>query len=163
MLRCYRSFCNLQHALDATLLPFLKKCGSFDHVAHMSNRKRTMLLTDGATCYPKMSKELNLIYAWKCSAQSGRVHTHSVSWTWEGYLSHRYHWCCMVSIKRLHSQQFVFSQPRFVAVLQKLAMEVHKPSCELAEKTLETLKRIFWEKAARRQALWADENELALG
>ena len=73
-------------------------------------------------------------YAWNCSAQSGRVHTHSVSWTWEGYLSHRYHWCCMVSIKRLNSQQLVFSQPRFVAVLQKLAMEVHKPSCQLAEK-----------------------------
>ena len=32
-------------------------------------------------------------------------------------------------------------------------IEVHRPSCQLAEKTLETLKRIFWEKAARRQAL----------
>ena len=40
----------------------IKKCGSFAHVAHMSNRKRTMLLTDGATCYPKMSKELNLLH-----------------------------------------------------------------------------------------------------
>ena len=52
----------------------------------------------------------------------------------ENYLSHRYDWCCMVRIERLHSQQFVFSQPRFVAVLQKLAMEAHKPSCQLAEK-----------------------------
>ena len=38
---CYRFSCNLQHALDATLLPLFLP-----------------LATDGATCYPKMSEEL---------------------------------------------------------------------------------------------------------
>ena len=122
--------------------------------AHVKSKTNNAIIGRWCNLLPQ-NVERAKPYAWKCSLP-GRVHPHSVLWTWGGYLLHRYHWCCMVSIKskRLHSAQFVFSQPRFVAVLQKLAMEVHKPSSQLAEeKTLETLNRISWEKAARRQAL----------
>ena len=42
----------------------VKKYGSFEHLKLMANRKRTMLLTDGATCYPKMARETKTLDEW---------------------------------------------------------------------------------------------------
>ena len=42
----------------------VKKCCSFEHLKLMANRKRTMLLTDGATCYPKMARETKTLDEW---------------------------------------------------------------------------------------------------
>ena len=70
----------------------------------------------------------------------------------------------MVSIIRLRSQQFVFPQPRFIAFRQKLAMEAHKLSCQLAEKKnlgdLET--HLLRKSCTTASVTLADENELAL-
>ena len=41
-----------------------KKFGSFEHLKPMANRERTMLLTDGATCYPKMARETKVLHEW---------------------------------------------------------------------------------------------------
>ena len=42
----------------------VKKCGSFEHLKLMANRKRTMLLTDGAKCYPKVARETKTLHEW---------------------------------------------------------------------------------------------------
>ena len=131
MLRCYRSSCNFQHALDATLLPsfvcfsnthLMLRCYRFPcHFYHALDSTDTL----DATLLPFF---LQLpTRSWFDAATVLRT--------------------------KIHTQQFILSQAQFVAVLQKLAMEVHKPSCQLAEKTLKTLKRIFCEKAAGWQAL----------
>ena len=39
----------------------------------------------------------------------------------------------MVCIKKLHSQHFVLTKPRFTALCEVLAMEVCKPQCQLTE------------------------------
>ena len=65
-----------------------------------------------------------------------------VEWAWSGN-----NWCCMVCIKKLHSQHFVLTKPRFTALCKVLAMEVCKPQCHnLQKNTIEALKRIFWRK-----------------
>ena len=40
----------------------IKKCGSFEHLRSTANNKRTLLLTDGAKCYPKMAWETNTLH-----------------------------------------------------------------------------------------------------
>ena len=41
-----------------------EKRGSFEHLKPMKNRKRTMLLPDGAKCYPKMAWETSVLHEW---------------------------------------------------------------------------------------------------
>ena len=167
MLRCNRSWCNLQHALHATLQSFFlilpTRCWCYAATVLLATSNTLFMLQWQCNLWSQNAERIKP-FAWKCGPQSRRAHPHSVSWTWKDCLLHRCHWCSMLRMKRLHSQEFVFSQPRFVALLQKLAMEVHKLSCQFSKKKiLQTLKRLFWEKGCKMaRVAWADENELAL-
>ena len=137
MLRCYRSSCNFQHALDATLLQFVlfTPTRSWCYAAtvfHVTSNTHLILQTDtlDATLLPFF---LQLpTRSWFDAATVLRT--------------------------KIHTQQFILSQAQFVAVLQKLAMEVHKHSCQLAEKNLEDLEtHLLWKSCRMASVTWADE------
>ena len=79
------------------------------------------------------------------------------------FWSYWYYWCSMVYIKELLSQQFVLPKPRFTVARKILAMEVHKPQCQLAAEddwSIEThLLMIFFLQTPQKRS---DENELLL-
>ena len=56
-----------------------------------------------------------------------------VGWSGHGLETIDAAWICMVCIKKLHSQHFVLTKPRFTALCEVLAMEVCKPQCQLTE------------------------------
>ena len=63
----------------------VKKYGSFEHLKLMANRKRTMLLTDGATCYPKMARETKTLDEW-IAHNCGEFENNSLPWNGENQL-----------------------------------------------------------------------------
>ena len=70
-------------------------------------------------------------FTWVCEPPCG-IHAKSISQPGQACLSYCYYWCSMVCIKELHSQKFVLPKPWFTVVRKIMAMEVHKPQCQLA-------------------------------
>ena len=131
-LRCYLLFQLSDYLIDSCNTTCNYVVGSGDTTCNygrcfLLGRVPTTWLTFVSCCLQKGNGH----FTWVCEPPCG-IHAKSISQPGQACLSYCYYWCSMVCIKELHSQKFVLPKPWFTVVRKIMAMEVHKPQCQLA-------------------------------
>ena len=164
-LRCYLLFQLSDYLIDSCNTTCNYVVGSGDTTCNygrcfLLGRVPTTWLTFVSCCLQKGNGH----FTWVCEPPWG-IHAKSISQQGQACLSYCYYWCSMVCIKELHSQKFVLPKPWFTVVRKIMAMEVHKPQCQLAAEdgwSIETHLLTFPSFPDSTKKKKNDENELLL-